>query len=74
MNKEDYFLKINLLDQLLMLSLQNVLNDLYKNIVFSTFPYLKYNLYNSKKCIQKYNMKLYFVCYYIQMHLEKNII
>lgn len=74
MNKEDcIFLKINLLDQFIDVNtLQNVLNDLYKNIVFSTFPYLKYNLYNSKKCIQKYNSgNCISFCYYIQMHLEE---
>ena len=53
--------------------LLELIENMYNNICFSTFPYLIYNQENSKISVQKFNSgNCISFCYFIKMYLKKN--
>ena len=75
MKKEDcIFNKVYLFNQNIKKEqINDLLETMYNNICFSTFPYLLYKHEHSKKCVQKFNSGTCIsFCYFIQMYLEKN--
>lgn len=75
MKKEDcIFNKIKLFHQNIdKKEIKNLMNNVYRNIMFSTFPYLKYKKTDSKYCVQHYRSgNCIAFCYFIKIYLKKH--